>query len=97
MNWRVYAFHFGWTAAMHEAMRSRRWTIESKVAVAMVVGPALGASFLVLYLTWLFTGRGRRLRHALGHDRTLVIPFPKGLPPEVVAELEELRARQAAA
>jgi hypothetical protein len=96
VNWRVYAFHFGWTLVMHEAMRSKRWNVENKVVLAMVVGPALGALMLVVGLVWVFTGRGRRVRRALGHDRILVIPFSRRLPVGLQAELDELRARHAA-
>ena len=96
MNWRVYAFHFGWTLVVHEAMRSRRWSAENKVVLAMVIGPALGALILVDGLVWILTGRGRRVRRALGHDRILVIPFSRRLPTELQAELDELRVRHAA-
>jgi hypothetical protein len=95
VDWGVYAFWLGWTVAMREAMRSKRWSVENKVVLAMVLGPALGWLFAVSGLAWLFTGRGRRLRHVLGHDRVLVIPFGRGLSPELRAHLDELRARTA--
>jgi hypothetical protein len=50
VDWRVYASRFGWTLVMREAMRSKRWSIENKVVLAMVLGPVIGACFAVLEL-----------------------------------------------
>jgi hypothetical protein len=96
VDWPPLLARYLWAAAGREALRSQRWSGETKTLVVLTLGPALALLFLSLELWWVLTGRGQRLRHMLAQDVVVAMPFPKGLPAGFAAQLAEMRARRSA-
>jgi hypothetical protein len=96
VSWRVITVRYAIGIATREAIRSDRWTIETKGVLAVTLVPLILAFVTAVELFWIVVGRGRRIRHALGQDIALVLPFPARLPPHITKQLDEMRARNAA-
>ncbi|HKP88858.1 MAG TPA: hypothetical protein VJT75_02680 [Thermoleophilaceae bacterium] len=90
MDWRVYALRFAFATGTRFALRTKRWSAEQKMRW-MVLAPPAAMLVITLEVVWHVTGRGRRIRHALGYDRAAVIPGPRAMPDEFREQVEEWR------
>ena len=92
MSWRVYLIHFAASRAMREALGSRRWSAEQKMGVVGLT-PLFALCVVTLEVVWNLTGRGRRIRHALGYDVIVVLPGNRGMPRVFREQVDAWRER----
>ena len=93
MSWRAYTIRFGVAEGFRWYFRSERNPTSKQFVGFMLVMPWIAGFFVMLEVLWLLTGRGHRIRHALGHDQIQVVPGPRGMPPEFRRRLDALTAR----
>jgi hypothetical protein len=92
MPWRYLAIRYVWTASVHAALRSRRWSDDQKVEVMFLVGAAASVPFTLSQVLWLLTGRGP-IQWLYRPNIAFVDPYPRWRPADPVGAL----ARQAEA
>lgn len=97
LDWRPILRRYLVTFAIRCVLGSRRVSAERKALAVGLGVPPIVAILLGLELTWLLTGRGRRLRHALAYDVVVVVPHPRQLPAVFAEQIAGLRAKHAEA
>ena len=88
MGWRELLLRYLWAIGLDEAMRSRRLSVEGKTFFLLGIVPYFAAVVVATEVLWVLTGRGRRLHRLFGGGYIVVMPFRRGLPPELRAQMD---------
>ena len=92
MRWKAITLRLGVGFALHQALRSGRWTEREKVAAVFAASQPVFFAWVAIQGWWILTGRGR-LRRLLGLHVAVAQPWPQGPPFDVAKGLRELRER----
>jgi hypothetical protein len=96
VNWRTYATRLLLTVAARRWLRSGRDPTDAQVTFFSLAMPLLATFAVAVEVLWFLTGRGRRVRHALGYDEIQVVPGARGLPPDFRERWDSVVARKRA-